>query len=38
MSEQLLSRLPLPDEAPLERALRPQRLAEYIGQREAVES
>jgi len=37
-SESLLSRLPLADEAPLERALRPQRLDEYVGQREAVES
>ena len=38
MSENLLSRTPLADEAPFERALRPQRLDEYIGQREAVES
>ncbi len=38
MSETLLSRLPLPDEAPFERALRPQRLDEYIGQRETVDS
>jgi Holliday junction DNA helicase RuvB len=37
-TEPLLSRLPLPDEAPFERALRPQRLDEYVGQREAVES
>ncbi|HET7928269.1 MAG TPA: Holliday junction branch migration DNA helicase RuvB [Actinomycetota bacterium] len=34
----LLSRLPLADEAQFERALRPRRLDEYIGQREAVES
>jgi Holliday junction DNA helicase RuvB len=34
----LLSRLPLADEAPFERALRPHTLDEYIGQREAVES
>jgi Holliday junction DNA helicase RuvB len=34
----LLSRLPLADEAPFERALRPRTLDEYIGQREAVES
>ena len=38
MSDQLLSRVALADEAPFERALRPQRLDEYIGQREAVES
>jgi Holliday junction DNA helicase RuvB len=38
MSEHLLSRTALADEAPFERALRPQRLHEYIGQREAVES
>ncbi|MGH7319140.1 MAG: Holliday junction branch migration DNA helicase RuvB [Candidatus Rokuibacteriota bacterium] len=37
-SERLLSRLPLADEAQFERALRPRRLEEYIGQREAVES
>jgi Holliday junction DNA helicase RuvB len=37
-TEPLLSRLALPDEAPFERALRPQRLDEYVGQREAVES
>jgi Holliday junction DNA helicase RuvB len=37
-SDSLLSRLPLADEAPLERALRPQRLDEYVGQGEAVES
>jgi Holliday junction DNA helicase RuvB len=36
--EALLSRLPLPDEAQFERALRPHRLEEYIGQRDAVES
>jgi Holliday junction DNA helicase RuvB len=34
----LLSGLPLPDEVQFERALRPQRLDEYIGQRDAVES
>ena len=34
----LLSRLPLADEAPFERALRPRRLGEYIGQHDAVES
>jgi Holliday junction DNA helicase RuvB len=34
----LLSRAALADEAPFERALRPRRLDEYIGQREAVES
>ena len=38
VSENLLSGTPLADEAPFERALRPQRLDEYIGQREAVES
>ena len=38
MSDSLLSRLPLADEAPFERALRPRTLDEYIGQREAVES
>ena len=38
VSENLLSRTALADEAPFERALRPQRLDEYIGQREAVES
>ena len=38
MSENLLSRTALADEAPFERALRPQRLDEYIGQRAAVES
>ncbi len=36
--ESLLSRLPLADEAQFERALRPQRLDEYVGQRDAVES
>lgn len=34
----ILSRLPLPEEAQVERQLRPQRLDEYVGQREAVES
>ncbi|HEV8675177.1 MAG TPA: Holliday junction branch migration DNA helicase RuvB [Methylomirabilota bacterium] len=34
----LLSRLPLADEAQFERTLRPQRLEEYVGQQEAVES
>ncbi|HLE45180.1 MAG TPA: Holliday junction branch migration DNA helicase RuvB [Methylomirabilota bacterium] len=34
----LLSRLPLADEVQFERTLRPRRLEEYIGQREAVES
>src|SRR5262245_66545061 len=38
MSENLLSRTALADEVPFERALRPQRLEEYIGQRQAVES
>ncbi len=38
MSDGLLSRTALAEEAPFERALRPQRLDEYIGQREAVES
>ncbi len=36
--EALLSRLPLPEDAHFERALRPRRLEEYVGQREAVES
>jgi holliday junction DNA helicase RuvB len=36
--EDLLSRLPLAEEAQFERTLRPQRLDEYIGQRDAVES
>ena len=36
--EPLLSRLPLADEAQFERTLRPRRLDEYIGQRDAVES
>jgi holliday junction DNA helicase RuvB len=36
--EPLRSQLPLADEAPFERALRPRRLEEYVGQREAVES
>ena len=34
----ILSRLPLPEEAQEERQLRPQRLDDYVGQREAVES
>ena len=34
----ILSRLPLPEEAQVERQLRPQRLDVYVGQREAVES
>jgi Holliday junction DNA helicase RuvB len=34
----LLSRVALPEEAPFERALRPRRLEEYVGQREAVAS
>jgi Holliday junction DNA helicase RuvB len=34
----LLSGTPLADEAPFDRALRPRRLDEYVGQREAVES
>ncbi|KRT71432.1 MAG: Holliday junction DNA helicase RuvB, holliday junction DNA helicase RuvB [Candidatus Rokubacteria bacterium CSP1-6] len=34
----ILSRLPLPEEAQVERQLRPQRLDDYVGQREAVES
>ncbi len=38
MEESLLSRYPLADEAQYERQLRPRRLDEYIGQREAVES
>ncbi len=38
MSDSLLSREALADEAPFERALRPQRLDEYVGQREAVDS
>ncbi|MBI3458404.1 MAG: Holliday junction branch migration DNA helicase RuvB [Candidatus Rokubacteria bacterium] len=38
MDESLLSRLPLAEEAQFERALRPQRLDEYIGQRDTVES
>jgi Holliday junction DNA helicase RuvB len=38
MDEALLSRLPLADEAQFERALRPRRLDEYVGQRDAVES
>jgi Holliday junction DNA helicase RuvB len=36
--EPLLSRLPLADEVQFERTLRPARLDEYVGQREAVES
>lgn len=38
MEESLLSRYPSADEAQYERQLRPRRLDEYIGQREAVES
>ena len=38
VDDSLLSRYPLADEAQFERALRPQRLAEYIGQRATVES
>jgi len=38
VTDNLLSQTALADEAPFERALRPQRLDEYIGQREAVES
>ncbi len=34
----VMSRLALPDEAHVERQLRPQRLDEYVGQRDAVES
>jgi len=34
----ILSRVALPEEAQVERQLRPQRLDEYVGQREAVES
>jgi Holliday junction DNA helicase RuvB len=34
----VLTRAPLPEEAQLERQLRPQRLDEYVGQRAAVES
>jgi len=34
----LLSRFALPEEAQVERTLRPRRLEEYVGQREAVES
>lgn len=34
----ILSRTALPEEAQVERQLRPQRLDEYVGQREAVES
>ena len=34
----ILSRAALPEEAQVERQLRPQRLDEYVGQREAVES
>ncbi|MEK6530004.1 MAG: Holliday junction branch migration DNA helicase RuvB [candidate division NC10 bacterium] len=34
----ILSRLPLPEEAQVERQLRPQRLDDYVGQHEAVES
>src|SRR5262245_45100485 len=35
---QVTSRLVLPEEAQVERQLRPQRLEEYVGQRAAVES
>ena len=38
MTDNLLSQTALADEAPFERALRPQRLDEYIGQREVVAS
>ena len=38
MSDALLSRTPLPEEVQFERALRPRRLEEYIGQGDAVES
>ena len=38
MSDALLSREALAEEAPFERALRPRRLDEYVGQRDAVES
>src|SRR5215831_234418 len=38
MSESALSRQALADEASFERALRPRRLDEYVGQRDAVES
>ena len=34
----VMSRVALPEEAQLERQLRPQRLDEYVGQRAAVES
>jgi Holliday junction DNA helicase RuvB len=34
----VMSRVALPDESQVERQLRPQRLAEYVGQRAAVES
>ncbi len=38
MDERIMSRAPLEEEREVERQLRPQRLDEYIGQREAVES
>jgi len=38
VTDNLLSQTALADEAPFERALRPQRLDEYIGQREVVAS
>jgi len=38
VSDALLSRTPLPEEVQFERALRPRRLEEYIGQGDAVES
>ncbi len=38
MDERIMSRAPLDEEREVERQLRPQRLDEYIGQREAVES
>jgi Holliday junction DNA helicase RuvB len=38
MDDELLSRFPLPEEAQIERALRPRRLDEYVGQGDAVES
>ena len=34
----VMSRVALPEETQVERQLRPQRLAEYVGQRAAVES
>jgi len=38
MDERIMSRAPLEEEREVERQLRPQRLDEYIGQRQAVES